>query len=94
MIMQAVLIETRQSVTVSDRFQDRTFAGLVVQRLTQGIGYQQDVGEQNCAIRVIASNGLQCRFDGEVRRIAKLEEISGFVAKGAIFRQVSPGLAH
>ena len=86
MFVDASFVETRQSITVSDRLQYRTNTRLVVQPLTQGIGDKEDIGKQNCAIRVIASNGLQSRFDGKIGRIAELEEVSGVVAQGAIFR--------
>jgi hypothetical protein len=92
--MERLFVEDRQGIARAERFELRPFAHHEPDLAAQGIGDHQDIAEHDRRIQAIPPDWLQARLDGEFRRIAEFQEIRRLGPKGAVFRQVPPGLAH
>ena len=65
-----------------------------VQAQPHRIGDGQDVGEQDGGVQVETAQRLQRHFTGDLRVLRHAQEAAGFLAGGAVLRQVTTGLAH
>jgi len=63
-------------------------------RLPQGVGHRQNVGEQNRRIETEAPHRLQSRFRRQLRAVAEGEKSAGLFPQRPILGQVAAGLAH
>ena len=73
----------------------RTLAGFEVQALAHGIGDGEDVGEEDRGVDLrVAIQRLDGHFAGQLGVLHQADEVTGLGAGGAIFRQVTTGLAH
>ncbi len=87
-------IERGDRFRTSQRIEQRPLAFREAQRLPERPGHHQDVGEQDRAFHAEAADRLEGDFRRQFRRGAQGDEIARLGAHGAVFRQVSPGLAH
>ena len=72
----------------------RPFTGFKPEVSPQSLRQQQDVGKQDCGIKAIAPDRLQRHLGSQVRVVAQCQEIPGLRPRGAVFRQIAPGLPH
>ena len=72
----------------------RPLALFEVQAQAQGIGHREDIGEQYGGVHGIAAQRLQGHFTGQFIILAQVQERPGLFARGPVFRQVAPRLAH
>ena len=84
-------VELRRIV---QRLQSRPFTHLEGDRAAECVRHDQNVGEQDRRIEAEAPDRLERDFRRQFRREAQIEEASGTFAQRAIFRQITPGLAH
>ena len=61
---------------------------------TDGIGNDQNVGKEDCRIKAIPADRLQCHLNGIIRRIAEVEETSGLCARFPVLGKIATCLAH
>ena len=79
---------------VCQRLELGAFACFKPDFLAKGIGDHEDIGEDDRGIEAEAPDRLQRDLDSLLRRVAEFEEGFGRGTDRAIFRQVTPGLAH
>ena len=72
----------------------RAFALLKRQAQPHGIGHRQNVAEQNGGIQRVTLQRLQRGFGRQLRVACQRHEAACLRAQGAVFGQVTPGLAH
>ena len=72
----------------------RAFALLKRQAQPHGIGHRQNVAEQNGGIQRVTLQRLQRGFGRQLRVACQRHETACLCAQGAVFGQVTPGLAH
>ena len=72
----------------------RAFAGDEGEPQPHRVGDGQDVGKEDGGVQAEARQRLQGDFAGEIGRLAEGHKLSRRLARGAVFRQVTPGLAH
>ncbi len=60
----------------------------------EGLGHQQDVGEEDRRVEVVAADRLQRHLGGEIGGVAEIEEAASRCPDLAILRQIPAGLAH
>ena len=65
-----------------------------IQAQTHRIGHRQDVGKQDRRIQRVTVERLQRDFGGVIRILGQTEEGTGALARRAVFRQITTGLAH
>ncbi|CAH1657193.1 hypothetical protein CHELA20_53564 [Hyphomicrobiales bacterium] len=56
--------------------------------------HDQDITEQDGGVEAEPTDGLKSDLGGEAGGVAEVEKRSGFRAQSAIFREITPGLAH
>ena len=88
------LAQRREIGRSFDRLQARTLAALEADALTERVGNDENVGEQDRRVEAEAANRLQRRLRREGGRIAEVEERGRLRTDLAIFGQVTSGLAH
>ena len=79
---------------IVQRLEAWPFASLEGDCAAECVRHDQDVGEQDCGIEAEAADRLQRDFRCKLGREAQIEEAPRPLAQRAIFRQVTPGLAH
>ena len=72
----------------------RAFAGDEGEPQPHRVGDGQDVGKEDGGVQAEARQRLQGDFAGEIGRLAEGHKLSRRLARGAVFGQVTPGLAH
>jgi hypothetical protein len=77
-----------------DGVEPRPFALDEAHALAERVRHQQNVGKQDRCVEAEASDRLQRRLGGKLRRVAELQEVAGLRAQCSIFRQVASGLPH
>ena len=83
-----------QRAFIRHRLQPRAFAFGKPDFLTQRMGEQKNVGEQNGGIEIDTPHRLQRHFRRQRRIKAERDEILRLGPQRAIFRQIAPSLAH
>ena len=92
--VQRIGLKLGKIAIMQRRSQLRAFAGAEAEALAHGVRDDQDVGKQDSAIHAKALE----RLDGDLGRgiavVHQFEEAALFGPQGAIFRQITPSLAH
>ena len=72
----------------------RAFADGKAQAQAHGVRHGEDVAKQDGRVQGVALQRLQGDFGGEVDIRGQAHEAARFGPRGAVLRQVAPGLAH
>src|SRR5205823_257086 len=72
----------------------RPFALLKANSQTHRIWYDQDIGKDDCSIKIEPSEGLQRDLSRKCWRIAKVEKRTRLCSNLAILRKITPRLPH
>ena len=88
------LVEGAEPPFVGERRQPRALAALEADLLSERIGNDEDVREQDRGVEAEAADRLERHLDRLVRIVAELEERAGPGTDRPIFRKVAAGLPH